>query len=64
MTGAAGGLAGFTSTVANAGGGVMAIYLLGAGLDMLNFLGTGAWFFFVVNLAKLPFSIALGLVPV
>ena len=45
VTAAAGGLAGFTSTVANAGGGVMAIYLLGAGLDMLNFLGSGDWFF-------------------
>lgn len=60
----AGGLAGFTSMVANAGGAVMTIYMLGAGMDVMTFLGTGAWFFFAVNLFKLPFSIALGLVPV
>ena len=40
----------------------MTIYLLLSGLTMLQFLGTAAWFFFIVNLAKLPFSIALGLV--
>lgn len=59
----AGSLAGFTSMVANAGGAVMTIYMLGAGMDVMTFLGTGAWFFFAVNLVKLPFSIALGLVP-
>ena len=59
----AGSLAGFTSMVANAGGAVMTIYMLGAGMDVLTFLGTGAWFFFAVNVFKLPFSIALGLVP-
>ena len=58
----AGSLAGFTSMVANAGGSVMAVYLLGARLEMRAFLGTGAWFFFAVNLFKLPFTVALGLV--
>lgn len=57
-----GGLAGFTTMVANAGGAVMTLYLLTAGLDMLAFLGTTAWFFFLVNLFKLPFSVGLGLV--
>jgi uncharacterized protein len=60
----AGSLAGFTSMLANAGGAVMTVYMLGAGMDVMTFLGTGAWFFFAVNLFKLPFSIALGLVPV
>jgi uncharacterized membrane protein YfcA len=55
-------LAGFTTMVANAGGPVMSLYLLAAGASMLSFLGTGAWFFFVVNLFKLPFSIGLGLI--
>jgi uncharacterized membrane protein YfcA len=48
--------------VANAAGAVMTVYLLLSGLAMLEFLGTAAWFFFLVNLAKLPFSIGLGLV--
>jgi uncharacterized protein len=59
-----GSLAGFTTMVANAGGPVMAIYLLTAGVGMLGFLGTSAWFFFAVNLFKLPFSIGLGLISV
>jgi uncharacterized protein len=55
-------LGGFTTMVANAGGPVMSLYLLGAKLDKLTFLGTMAWFFAAVNLFKLPFSIGLGLV--
>jgi uncharacterized membrane protein YfcA len=61
-TGGYGVLAGFTTMVANAGGPVMAMYLLAARLEVLRFLGTTAWFFFLVNLIKLPFSIRLGLV--
>ena len=55
-------LAGFTTMVANAGGSVMALYLLSAGLGMLGFLGTTAWFFFVLNMFKVPFSAGLGLI--
>lgn len=62
VTGSYGALGGFTTMVANAGGAVMSLYLLSVGLDMLGFLGTTAWFFFLVNLFKLPFSIGLGLV--
>lgn len=57
-------LAGFTTMVANSGGPVMSIYLLSAGMGMLGFLGTSAWFFFVVNLFKVPFSIGLDLITV
>ena len=57
-------LAGFTTMVANSGGPVMSIYLLSAGLGMLGFLGTSAWFFFAVNLFKVPFSIGLDLIDV
>ncbi len=53
---------GFTTMVANASGPVMTVYLLLSGYGMLRFLGTGAWFFLLVNLFKLPFSIGLGLV--
>ena len=62
LAAAAGVAAGFVTMVANAAGAVMTIYLLLSGLAMLEFLGTAAWFFFLVNLAKLPFSIGLGLV--
>jgi uncharacterized membrane protein YfcA len=57
-------LAGFTTMVANAGGAVMSIYLLSAGMGMLGFLGTTAWFFFAVNLFKVPFSVGLDLISV
>lgn len=57
-----GGTAGFTTMVANAGGPVMSLYLLSVRLDKLTFLGTAAWFFFLVNVFKLPFSIGLGLI--
>jgi uncharacterized membrane protein YfcA len=54
--------AGFTTMVANAGGAVMTVYLVGQGVDKRRFLGTAAWFFLGVNLCKLPFSVGLGLV--
>lgn len=57
-------LAGFTTMVASQGGPVMSIYLLSAGMGMLRFLGTTAWFFFTVNLFKVPFSVGLHLVSV
>ena len=57
-----GGLAGFTTMVANAGGPPMNLYLLAAKYDKLRFLGTTAWFFFAVNLTKLPVSIGLGII--
>lgn len=60
----AGLMAGFTTMVANSGGPVMSLYLLSAGLPVLGFLGTTAWFFFVLNVVKVPFSVALGLITV
>ena len=59
-----GGLAGFATMTANAAGPVMTLYLILAGLPMLAMLGTGAWFFLAVNLAKVPFSTGLGLISV
>jgi uncharacterized protein len=55
-------LAGVTTMLANAAGPVMAIYLLARRLPKLEFVGTAAWFFFVVNLIKVPFSTSLGLI--
>jgi uncharacterized membrane protein YfcA len=55
-------LGGFTTMVANAGGPVMAMYLLSAGFRKLGFLGTSAFFFLIVNVSKVPFSAGLGLI--
>ena len=46
--------AGFASTVANAAGPVMNLYLLSKRLPKEEFVATGAWFFFFVNLSKVP----------
>ncbi|MEQ6901836.1 sulfite exporter TauE/SafE family protein [Nocardioides sp. YIM 152588] len=59
---AAGVGAGFATMTANAAGPLMTGYLLLLGLPVLGFLGTVAWFFFLVNLAKLPLSSGLGLI--
>lgn len=53
--------AGTTTMVANAGGPVMTLYLLGQAVEKKRFVGTNAWFFFGINLCKLPFSAGLGL---
>ncbi|MFF7361935.1 TSUP family transporter [Streptomyces sp. NPDC008125] len=55
-------LGGFTTMVANAAGPVMSLYLLSSGMRKLGFLGTSAWFFLIVNVTKVPFSVGLGLV--
>lgn len=57
-------LAGATSMMANAAGPVMVIYLTSMRLPKANFIGTSAWFFFIVNLLKLPFSHKLDLVTI
>ncbi|MDN3261918.1 sulfite exporter TauE/SafE family protein [Streptomyces sp. CSDS2] len=55
-------LGGFTTMVANAAGPVMSLYLLSAGFRKLGFLGTSAFFFLIVNVSKVPFSVGLGLI--
>jgi uncharacterized membrane protein YfcA len=54
--------AGFATTVANAAGPVMNLYLLARRLPKQEFVATGAWFFFVVNLVKLPIYGVHGLI--
>lgn len=56
-----GSLGGFTTMVANAAGPVMSMYFLAVRMPVTVFLGTSAWFYFVVNLSKVPFSAGLGL---
>ena len=46
--------AGFATTIANAAGPVMNMYLLSRRLTKEQFVATGAWFFLVVNLSKVP----------
>jgi uncharacterized membrane protein YfcA len=54
--------AGVTTMMANAAGPVMIIYLLAVGLPKTEFVGTSAWFFFLVNWIKVPFSAKLDLI--
>ena len=55
-------LAGFTTLVANAAGPLMAVYLLAMRLPKLDYVGTGAVFFLLLNLFKVPFMLHLGLI--
>jgi uncharacterized membrane protein YfcA len=59
---AAGLLAGVTTMLAHAAGPVMQVYLLAMGLKKNEFIGTGAWFFLVVNSLKVPFFLAQGMI--
>jgi uncharacterized protein len=54
--------AGYSTTVANAAGPVMNLYLLSKKLPKEEFVATGAWFFFFVNLTKLPIYVWHGLI--
>ena len=51
---------GFTTFVSNAAGPIINTYLVGLGLDKRELVGTSAWFYLAVNLAKVPVYIALG----
>ncbi|MCF8381401.1 MAG: sulfite exporter TauE/SafE family protein [Bacteroidales bacterium] len=49
---------GFATMIGNAAGPILALYLLSMRLPKNSYIGTGAWFFFIVNLSKLPLHIA------
>ncbi len=55
-------IAGATSVMANAAGPVMLLYLLAMKLPKNEFVGTGAWYFFIMNWVKVPFLVSLGLI--
>jgi len=55
-------MAGFSTTVSNAAGPIMSIYLTGMGLPKEQFMGTTAWYFFIFNLTKLPIYLFLSFV--
>ncbi len=50
-------LCGFTSMIGNAAGPIFSVYLLAKGFKKNDFLGTTAWFFFIINLTKVPLQI-------
>ena len=52
---------GFTSTLAHAGGPPIMAYLLSRRLPKETFVATSVFFFTVINLAKLPFYLSIGL---
>jgi len=54
-------LGGITTMLANAAGPIMTLYFLALDLPKMEFVGTVAWFFFLINLFKIPFSIHLGI---
>ena len=55
-------LAGMTTMAANAGGTAMTLYLVKMRVSMLAFMGTSAWFFFVLNVIKIPVIGGLGFI--
>jgi uncharacterized membrane protein YfcA len=50
-------LAGFATMVGNAAGPITTLYFFSMGMSKNQFIGTGAWFFFVVNVLKVPLHI-------
>jgi uncharacterized protein len=62
LAAAIGVIAGFITLIANAAGPLMAIYLVAMRLPKMQFVGTAAVFFMVLNLFKVPFMVNLGLI--
>ena len=52
-------VAGFSTTVSNAAGPVMQMYMAAHKLSKEAFMGTIAWYFFIVNLSKFPIYVIL-----
>ncbi len=55
-------LAGISTMLANAAGPVVTVYCVAIGLPKYEMVGTMAWFFFLINAFKVPFSAGLGLI--
>jgi hypothetical protein len=53
---------GFATMTANAAGPMTTLYFLACKLPKFEFLGTAGWFFCIVNLLKVPFSIQAGMI--
>lgn len=59
VMGAIGVGAGLSTTVSNAAGPLMSIYMTSLGLEKTAFMGTTAWYFFIFNLTKIPMYLLL-----
>ncbi len=59
---ATGTAAGFTTMVSNAAGPIMSIYMSAHKLPKKEFIGTLAWYFFLINLSKVPVFLVLSAV--
>jgi len=57
-----GSLAGFATTVGNVAGPIMNIYLISKGLKKEHFMGTIAWYYFIINCTKVPIYLSLGMI--
>ncbi len=57
-----GAAAGITTMLSNAAGPIIFLYFLAMKLDKHEFIGTGAWYFFILNSLKIPFMASLGLI--
>ena len=53
---------GFITLIANAAGPLMALYLVAMRLPKMQYVGTAAVFFMMLNLFKVPFMVDLGLI--
>jgi uncharacterized membrane protein YfcA len=50
-------MGGFSTMIGNAAGPIMSVYLLSKNLPKKEYIGTAAWFFFIINVSKLPLQI-------
>lgn len=50
-------LGGFATMIGNAAGSILALYLLSMNLPKNHYIGTAAWFFFIINLIKVPLHV-------
>ena len=51
--------AGFATTVSNAAGPIMTIYMTSLGLPKNEFMGTTAWYYLIFNVVKIPLYLLL-----
>ena len=55
-------MSGFATMLANAAGPIFALYCMAVALPKFEVVGTLAWFFFIINAFKVPFSVGMGLI--
>jgi len=55
-------IAGVATMMANAAGPIMVVYLIAMKVPKTRFIGTAAWYFFILNWVKVPFSANLGFI--